>query len=135
MVTNPETLATNQEAWIPTLLDFPRPEEIDDARRNFAEYAILGGMLQAKPSFIQAGANTDWTFPMSEAIARACVDAWERHGAESDEAWRCHCSAYLMRYTGRSPLRDADMHHWVFYLLGIYRMQFDKAGLDATEQP
>lgn len=117
MVTNPETVSAS-------LMEFPVLSDLDDAKRIFAEYAILGGMLQAKENFIREGVNTDWTHPMSEAIARACVEAWERHGADSDEGWRCHCSAYLMRYTGRSPLMDADMYHWVFYLMGIYRMQF-----------
>jgi len=113
-------------------LAFPQIREQDDKRRIFAEYAILGGMLQAIPSFIESGSNTDFTHPMSEAIARACVEAWEHHGAETDEAWRCHCSAFLARYTGRSPMLDSAMLHWVAYLMAIYDMQFPRPD-DAEE--
>jgi len=114
-----------------TALAFPVNREQDDGRRIWAEYAILGGMLRADEKFLRSGANVDWTHPMSEAIARACVAAWERHGAETDEGWRCACGAYLSRYTGRSPLLDSAMFAWVRYLIGIYRIQFEAAGLDA----
>jgi len=125
-------MVTNPGALTPLLLEFPVMQELDDAKRIFAEYAILGGMLKAEERFIREGANTDWTHPMSEAIARACVEAWERHGADSNEAWHCNCSAYLMRYAGRSPLVDQDMYAWITYLMGIYRMAFPEQ--EAEEQ-
>lgn len=133
MVTNPKDFAPTPEDFAPTpekiatspFPDFPDPdEEIIDPKRLFAEYAILGGMLQARESFIQSGASTDWSTPLNEAIARACVEAWEQHGAETDEAWRCHCSAFMARYTGRSPLIDPAMRAWVFYMVGFHEMQF-----------
>lgn len=102
-------------------LDFP-PANTPDFRRGFAEYAILGGMLKADERFLRSGANVDWDHPMSEAIARACVEAWEHFGADTDEGWRCAVGAYLSRYTGRSPLLDSAMHSWVFYLMGIYAL-------------
>jgi hypothetical protein len=105
-------------------LPFPVAREQDDAKRLFAEYAILGGMLKADERFIRSGANVDWTHPMSEAIARACVEAWERHGAETQEGWQCAASAYLSRYVGRSPLCDPQMEAWQQYLMGIHEMQF-----------
>jgi hypothetical protein len=129
MILNSETLVVNPEPAF--ALAFPVPREQDDSKRIFAEYAILGGMLNAKERFIRSGANVDWSHPMSEAIARACVEAWERHGADSDEAWRCNVGAFLARYTGRSPLCDSAMLAWCQYLMGIYRMKFDKEGLDA----
>lgn len=115
------------------LIDFPAAE-VTDAKRIFAEYAILGGMLKADEPFLRSGANVDWSHPMSEAIARACVEAWERYGADTDEGWRCACSALIARYTGRSPLCDSAMFGWVRYLVGIYRLQFDTAGLDAEQE-
>jgi hypothetical protein len=114
-----------------TGLPFPAPREQDDSRRIWAEYAILGGMLKADEKFLRSGANVDWTHPMSEAIARACVEAWERHGAETDEGWRCAVGASLARYTGRSPLLDSGMLSWCEYLMAIYQMEFDPEGIDA----
>ena len=110
-------------------LDFP-PANTPDFKRTFAEYAILGGMLRADEKFLRSGANVDWDSPMSEAIARSCVEAWERYGADTDEGWRCAVGAYLARYTGRSPLLDSSMLSWCQYLMGIYRLHFDTQGLD-----
>lgn len=126
MTLNPSATTLNPE-MVATGLAFPQIREQDDKRRIFAEYAILGGMLQAIPRFIESGANVDFTHPMSEAIARACVDAWQHHGAETDEAWRCHCSAFLARYTGRSPLLDRAMLNWIAYLMAIHEAQFPPA--------
>lgn len=126
MDTSPTTVSGAADS---ALIDFPG-DEPNDPNRLFAEYAILGGMLQASEPFIRSGANADWTHPMSEAIARACVEAWEQHGADSDEAWRCHCSAYLARYTGRSPLVDPAMRAWVCYMIGFWRLQFTQVLAD-----
>lgn len=128
MTLNPSATVSNPSA---VLLAFPVVREHDDATRLFAEYAILGGMLRADEKLIHSGANLEWTHPMSEAIARACVEAWERYGADTDDGWRCAVSAYLARYTGRSPLLDSAMFSWVRYLIGLYRLQFDMAAIDA----
>jgi len=106
------------------LLPFPCPG--GDTKRLFAEYVLLGGMLKADEQCLRSGANVDWSHPMSEAIARACVEAWEQHGAETDEAWRCACGAYLARYTGRSPLRDSAMLAWVGYLIAFYEIHVSR---------
>ena len=105
-------------------LPFPVAREQDDAKRIFAEYAILGGMLRAEDRFICSGASVDWTHPLSEAIARSCVEAWNTYNIETDDAWRCAVGATLSRYTGRSPLSDSAMLSWCQYLMGIYEMQF-----------
>ena len=103
-------------------LEFPKAE--GDMKCLFAEYAILGGMLKADTGCLEVGTRTDWSHPMSEAIARACSEAFGRYGAETDEGWRCACSSLLAHYAGRSPLSDSAMHHWVFYLMAFYDLQF-----------
>jgi hypothetical protein len=122
MTLNPNASVLNPE--LVSGLVFPVVREQDDAKRIFAEYAILGGMLQGQERFIRSGANVDWTHPMSEAIARACVEAWERHGMISSESWECASGAYLSRYTGRSHLCDIEMAAWCEYLKRVCELQF-----------
>jgi hypothetical protein len=118
MISNPD-IAYHQ----PLALSFPTESEQCDTQRRLAEYAILGGMLKADERYLHSGANVDWSHPMNEAISRACVEAWEQHGADTDEGWRCSVSASLMRYTGRSPILDIAMRRWVFYMMQMYDWQ------------
>lgn len=102
------------------VLDFPNGDDVTPAASVVAEYAILGGMVMGYERYIRRGANVDWSHPMNEAMARGCVEAWERFGWGSDEQWKNAVALYIGRYTGRHPYLDIPMGTWLGYMVRIY---------------
>lgn len=110
------------------VMAFPDEDAHTCPRRELAERAILGGMLLGIEKFIHAGANTDWTHPMWEMIARACVEAWEQWGWDSDDQWKLVVGERIAHYTGRHPATDEEAAIWLGYLVRYYGLQFYKEG-------